>query len=191
MPEHDALTGQDAAPTQGAGQPFRERLRWDTPGQVRDGAVRYLVIRTDTLMSAILRLSGPAQAEMLQALEAATFEYGGRSAAHYDRSADRPLIDVVAATAPDLGWGRWTVLHEPEDGVLARVVVEDSPFAAPLDDAGYDLPAGPLCGAITGMLRAVGMIMHGAAVVAAETRCAAANADPHGKCQFEIRLETE
>ncbi|MBF7011718.1 4-vinyl reductase [Novosphingobium resinovorum] len=160
--------------------PFRDRLDWRAvPGQVVDGAIRYMLIRPDALMGAIMRLSPGAQAEMLAALHASVLDFGGRSAGTYNKTASRPLVEVVAQTAPDLGWGLWTIAHEAD---AIRVTVEDSPFAAPLTGA-----AQPVCTAMTGMLSAVGTIMSGSPVTATETRCAA----QHGgtTCHFAIPME--
>lgn len=171
--------------------PFRERLDWDAvPGQVVDGAVRYMLIRPDALMGAIMRLSPDARAGMLAALHASVLDFGGRSAGNYNRTATRPLIEVVAGTAPDLGWGRWSV---STDADAIRVTVEDSPFAAPIaadlaTDPEAPRPEGPVCTAMTGMLSAVGTIMGGAPVTALETRCAALHGG--GACHFEIPMET-
>ncbi|MDI1295619.1 MAG: 4-vinyl reductase [bacterium] len=160
--------------------PFRERLDWRAvPGQVVDGAVRYMLIRPDALMGAIMRLSPGAQVEMLAALHASVLDFGGRSAGTYNKTATRPLIEVVGETAPDLGWGCWTVVRR--DGAF-HIMVKDSPFAAPVTDAAH-----PVCTAMTGMMSAVGAIMTGAPVTAVETHCAA----QHGGniCHFEIPME--
>lgn len=160
--------------------PFRERLDWSAvPGQVVDGAVRYMLIRPDALMGAIMRLSPGAQGEMLAALHASVLDFGGRSAGTYNKTATRPLIEIVAETAPDLGWGCWTVARR--EGAF-HIMVEDSPFAAPVSGAGQ-----PVCSAMTGMMSAVGAIMTGTPVTAIETRCAA----QHGgsACHFEIPME--
>jgi hypothetical protein len=160
--------------------PFRARLDWSAvPGQVVDGAIRYMLIRPDALMGAIMRLSPDAQAEMLAALHASVLDFGGRSAGTYNKTATRPLVDVVAQTAPDLGWGMWTVSHH--EGATC-VTVEDSPFAASVTSA-----AQPVCTAMTGMLSAVGTIMAGAPVTAVETRCAAQYGGT--ACHFAIPLE--
>jgi predicted hydrocarbon binding protein len=162
--------------------PFRERLDWSAvPGQVRDGAIRYMLIRPDALMGAIMRLSPEALAEMLAALHASVLDFGGRSAGKYNQTAARPLIEVVAETAPDLGWGTWTIAR---DDRAIRITVEDSPFAAPLVNTP---PSQPVCTAMTGMMSAVGGIMGGRPVTAVETRCAAQHGG--GTCHFEIPLE--
>lgn len=166
--------------------PFRERLDWNAvPGQVRDGAVRYMLIRPDALMGAIMRLSPDAREEMLLAFHASVLDFGGRSAGNYNKTANHPLIEVVAATAPDLGWGTWTVA---QGAANVRVAVTDSPFAAPLVDEAPAVPVVSACTPITGMMSAVGTIMAGSPVTAIETHCAAR----HGGavCHFEIPLET-
>ncbi|WP_162792415.1 hypothetical protein [Novosphingobium sp. P6W] len=151
---------------------------------MRDGSVRYMLIRPDALMGAIMRLTPDARDQMLCALHASVLDFGGRSAGNYNKTATRPLVEVVAETAPDLGWGSWTVTRVAD---AFRIVVEDSPFAAPfaLEDAANS--PNSVCTPITGMLSAVATIMNGSAVTAVETRCAA----HHGgtACHFEISLE--
>jgi len=158
--------------------PFRERLSWQAqPGRIMDGAVRYMMIRPDALMDAVMRLSVDARGEMLMALFSSVREFGGRSASNYNQTATRPLIEVVAETAPDLGWGLWQV---ERDGDTVSVTVTDSPFTVVAEPSDV-----PLCAPITGMLSAVGAIMGAASTVAEETVCAAR--DGGHVCQFHFK----
>lgn len=155
---------------------FQERLTWHAEsGEIRDGAVRYMLIRPDALMAVFAGLASAPRALALDMFRQAVLTFGSRSAAKYNADATSPLIDVVAATAPQLGWGRWSV--ERIDGGY-RVVVMNSPFAA-----GFGASDLPVCAPIAGMLQAVGTIMGGDASVAHETHCAAVHGD---RCEFRM-----
>jgi predicted hydrocarbon binding protein len=162
------------------GRRFLDRLVHDTDtGEIRDGEIRYLMLRPDGLMGAFLRLDEPARSAALAALAESIHENGGRSAAKYRASgaAGAALLDVVVETAPQLGWGRWTfVEHGPDRLVLE---VRNSPFAA-----GFGASPAPVCAPITGMLRAVaGLVLDGPAAVE-EVGCAAQSGDT---CRFVAR----
>ncbi|WP_158917207.1 4-vinyl reductase [Caulobacter sp. S45] len=160
-------------------KPFRERLSWEAvPGEIRDGEIRYILVRPDALMAIFAGLDPPARDAALAAFQDSVATFGGQSAAKYAATAERPLIDVVAATAPQLGWGCWTV--EPtSDGY--RILVENSPFAA-----GFGAADRLVCTPIVGMLTAVGRIMGGGGAEVRETSCAA-EAGGH-TCRFEIGI---
>lgn len=162
-------------------QGFDERLVRDFErGELRDGDFRYMLIRADTLMGIFRTLPQAERAAALDAFKAAVVEYGSRSARSYQAklaSEDRRrLFDVIAATAPQLGWGRWRFI-DAGDGLT--VEVDNSPFAA-----GHGPSDTPVCHAIAGMLTASGTLALGGPVSAVETRCAAqAGAGP---CRFEV-----
>lgn len=159
--------------------PFRERLAWDPErGEIRDGEIRYLLIRPDALMGAVLHLPPEMRATALAAFAASVHRHGGGSARKYrGMGAADPdaLLQVVAATAPQLGWGRWR-FEEAGPGRL-RLEVENSPFAA-----GHGAAEGPVCAPIAGMLRAVAELVLGGEAAVRETDCAAAGA---ACCRFE------
>lgn len=148
---------------------FRERLVFDAErGEYRDGTTRYMMIRADTLMGIVAELPEQQRSDVLTALARAVERFGGRSAQTYrDAGAGDPaaLIATIARTAPELGWGRWQLAME--DGGLV-LTVANSPFVA-----GHGPSRSPVCHAIVGMLAAVGRLVCGAAVQAAETSCAA------------------
>ncbi len=158
---------------------FRERLIWDPEvGEVRDGEVRYLLIRPDTLMGMFALLEPAAAAAALAALGRSTAEHGRLSAARYkEMGADdaERLIATIEATAPQLGWGRWRLARE--GGGLA-LEVSNSPFAA-----GHGLSEAPVCAPIAGMLAAVAGLVEGpgARIEAHESACAAQGAP---RCRF-------
>jgi predicted hydrocarbon binding protein len=157
---------------------FRARLEWDLArGELRDGEVRYLLIRDDTLMGLFRNLAEPARTAALEALGRSVVEHGRRSAQRYQgmgAAGARALLGVIEATAPQLGWGVWR-FTDVSDAALA-LEVENSPFAA-----GYGPSSTPVCHAIAGMLGAVGALALGGEVRAAEHACAAQG---HARCAF-------
>ena len=159
---------------------FRDRLSFDAArGEYRDGDIRYLMMRPDALMGLFAELSPQARAEAFAALARSVTRFGGRSARAYraaDAATPAALLDTIAATAPQLGWGVWAL--RVDDDALHLTVV-NSPFAA-----GFGASADPVCAAIAGMLRAVGELVLGGDVAAAETVCAATGA---ACCHFTAR----
>ena len=150
---------------------FRERLVWDG-GEIRDGEIRYLMIRPDGLMGMFARLSAGAREEALEAVCASIAEHGAKSAGAYramgadDASA---LLDVIVRTAPQLGWGEWSFAEAGPDRLALRV--DNSPFAA--GSGGAD---GPVCAPIRGMLTALAGMIFDCPVRVFETDCAACGA---------------
>lgn len=158
---------------------IRERLRWDSgAGEIRDGEVRYLLIRPDTLMGMFASLAPAAQAEALAALAQSTATHGAKSARRYQAlgAADTAaLLATIERTAPLLGWGIWR-LGRAADGSL-DLEVRNSPFAA-----GFGPGAtAPVCAPISGMLRAVAELVGGRPTRVEETACAASGAPA---CRF-------
>ena len=159
--------------------PFRERLAFaQSLGELRDEDRRYMLMRPEALMGMMRRLEPQARLTALEALAASVIEMGGDSArayrAHGGGNAGA-LMETVARTAPDLGWGLWT--FERSDGGLG-LTVENSPFAV-----GYGQAPHPVCHAIAGMATAVARLVLGREdIVAAETACAACGAQT---CRFE------
>jgi predicted hydrocarbon binding protein len=157
---------------------FRERLTWHADvGEVRDGDIRYMLIRPDALMAVFAQLEPAARDAAFAAFHNSITAFGARSAATYVSDRGPPLIEVVAETAPQLGWGRMA-LEKTAHGY--NVTVTNSPFAAGIGTADR-----PVCTPITGMLQAVGKMMTGADVQVAETHCTAQ--DGLGPCCFTLR----
>jgi hypothetical protein len=165
----------------GAPTSFKDRLRLDeAEGAWWDETRRYMMIRPDALMGLFLNLPPDRRAEAFEALARSITRQGADSARAYRaQGGEGPaLLDIVAATAPQLGWGRWTFERGPD---RIGLTVVNSPFAA-----GYGPSAVPVCHPILGMLTAVaGMVLDGPVTVA-ETACAAMGAPA---CRFEARLE--
>jgi hypothetical protein len=159
---------------------FRDRLAFDEArGEIRDETRRYMMMRPEALMGLFRRLDGPARDAAFAALFDSIVEMGGDSArayrAHGGGDPDR-LLETVAATAPDLGWGVWR--FERSGGGLS-LEVANSPFAA-----GHGPSHRPVCAAVAGMATAVARMVLGDHARAVETACAACGAPA---CRFEAR----
>jgi len=157
-----------------------DRLVHDTAtGEIRDGDIRYVMLRTDALMGLFQRLPELARQEALAALGDSIHENGGRSAAAYraQGAAGAALLDVIVETAPQLGWGAWTFTdHGPRQLALE---VRNSPFVH-----GFGASPTPVCSPISGMLRAVAGLVLGGPAKVEETVCAAQGG---GVCRFAAR----
>lgn len=160
---------------------FKDRLIFDVErGELRDGPVRYLLIRQDSLTGMFRKLPAPARRAALAALAQSIEECGGDSADRYiEANAIARLTDVVANTAAQLGWGAWR-FDESVAGELG-LEVENSPFAESADD---DAP-GPACAPIAGMLGALGARILGGPVAVDEIACATQGG---ARCRFRVRL---
>lgn len=163
---------------------FRDRLVYDPArGEYRDGDIRYMMIRPDALMGIVLELPQAMRGEMLGAFARSITRHGAKSAATYREAgsvAPAQLIAVIAATAPELGWGSWD-LRLGEDRL--DLTVRNSPFAA-----GHGPASSPVCHPIVGMLSAIGPMALGRPVCARETACAAMGS---AACRFEVTVLPE
>ena len=172
--------------------PFRERLRWTADGEIRDGEVRYLMLRTDALMGMLKALpDDAARASALAAFAASIVRHGGKSARKYQGmgAADGDaLLDVICATAPQLGWGVWRVATR-EAGCFG-IEVRNSPFAQGWQQAEGPPAADPVtvCGPIVGMLTVVGGMVLGTPARVDETACACGGGTV---CRFDVRLAVD
>lgn len=156
---------------------FKERLTYDAQsGALFDQTRRYMMIRPDALMGIFRRLPEDQRMAALQAFAESIAEQGGDSARAYVAmgGAGEKLFDVIAATAPELGWGLWQFTLHPDHYTLN---VRNSPFAA-----GFGPSSHPVCMPIVGMFGAVSTIVAGKPMQAREIACAATGAD---HCQFE------
>lgn len=161
---------------------FRNRLVWDSSrGEIHDRDIPYLLIRPDSLMG-IFRFLPAAD-------RPAAFEAFARSIAHHGRGSAESyqslgahqaaaLLATIAETAPQLGWGIWTLARAGDGGL--SLSVDNSPFAAGFGDSDE-----PVCAPIRGMLEAVGGLVFGADMTAREVACAAMGA-PH--CVFDVHV---
>ena len=157
---------------------FRDRLAWDAEnGAIHDRDIPYLLIRPDSLMGIFGFLLETERAAAFEAFARSITHYGKGSAESYQAlgagQADA-LMATIAETAPQLGWGIWT-LSQSADGL--SLSVRNSPFAA-----GYGESDVPVCAPIRGILEAVGGLVLGQAVTVRETGCVSQGADI---CRFE------
>lgn len=150
----------------------------------RDGGIRYLRLRADTLMGMFRHLPAPTRAQAFAALARSAAEHGGDSARRYLETGagdTAALLATIEKTAAEFGWGDWRF---GERGA-ARLALEvaDSPFAA-----GYGAADTEVCAPITGMLQAVASLALGGACEAREIACCARGA---ASCRFEAVLRTK
>jgi uncharacterized protein len=163
---------------------LRERLRHDaTQGAWHDGPRRYLLLRPDSLMGALVALDASTRDTVLNALAQSLQRHGGdslRSYAAQVKGDPQALIDATVDAARDLGWGEWSVRRE--DGVL-DVAVHHSPFVAGWVAAGGQVGARApaVCAPIRGMLAALAQALGDPAPVVRELSCAAQG---HAHCRF-------
>lgn len=158
---------------------FRDRLALDeTFGAWFDQTRRYMLIRPEALMGIFSRLAPEPRLLALSALEDSIFEQGSDSARAYRSmgGTGESLLDVIAASAPQLGWGQWQFERH---GSMLALGVRNSPFAA-----GYGPSTTPVCAAITGMMRAVSTLVFDRPCHAREVQCAATGAED---CRFEAQ----
>jgi uncharacterized protein len=158
-------------------QTFRDRLILDEEaGRWLDQTRRYMLIRPEALMGIFRGLPEAARAQALLALQASIFEQGSDSARAYRAMGGTgdALLEVIAESAPQLGWGRWNFERR---GETLHLRVRNSPFAE-----GFGPSTTPVCAGITGMMRAVATLVFERSVEARELQCAAMGAD---ECCFE------
>ena len=144
----------------------------------RDGEIRYLRLRADTLMGMFRHLPQPARAQALAALVRSTAEHGGDSARRYLESSAgdaNALLATIEQTAAELGWGSWRFAERSATHLALEVT--DSPFAE-----GYGAADTEVCAPITGMLQAVASLALGSECAARELQCRARGA---AGCRFE------
>jgi predicted hydrocarbon binding protein len=105
------------------------------------------------------------------ALADSIVEQGSDSARAYQAigGTGESLMQVIAESAPQLGWGQWA-FEKTDSGLL--LTVRNSPFAE-----GFGRSDEPVCWPITGMMRAVSTLVLGRETQASEIACKAAGAD--------------
>lgn len=148
-------------------------------GEIRDGDIRYVLMRPDVLMGVGRHLGGQGGDDFFAALEASAFQHAQASFSAYRQSARFGREDFLASTclvAGELGWGRWRLFKEAD---RARIVqVDNSPFAV-----GHGPSSRPVCSPISGVLRAAAAVGYGEDVRVEEFQCAAQGA---AHCCFRL-----
>lgn len=159
---------------------FRDRLAWHDDGSIADGDIRYLLLRTDSLMQMFKRLGHDARLQALEAFADSLAENGRKSIQERMRRLDlssAQLYDELArSSGTQLGWGVWTYRRTGPRSF--EVAVANSPFAH-----GFGPSDHPVCFPIKGMLQAIGGLVLCAPARAQETRCAATSG---GSCHFSV-----
>ena len=159
---------------------FRERLQWQDNGSIQDGDIRYLLLRTDSLMGIFKRLNPAARMQAFQAFAESLAENGRKSIEARMRrmnlSGAQLYDDLTKSSGSHLGWGVWTYRrNNPEQ---FEVIVANSPFAK-----GYGSSDHAVCFPIVGMLTAIGELVHNRPVRVEETACAAMSGE---SCNFLV-----
>jgi predicted hydrocarbon binding protein len=148
-------------------------------GLIRDGAIRYVLMRPDVLMNVGRFLPEAGRDGYLAALERAFATHAEASFQQY-RAAGAVDLDALLErsrlAAGTLGWGRWTLL--PAAAGAREVVVVDSPFTAASGPADR-----PVCAPIRGVLRAIATTAGREGVEVREICCAAQGA---ADCRFAL-----
>ncbi len=168
---------------------LRERLSWaPEEGSVQDGPRRYLLMRPDVLMGAVVALPPAAQQPFLQAFSDSARRHGAASLQAYAEQVKGDTDALVAATlqaAADLGWGLWKISRA--QGSLT-LTVQHSPFAAGWRAAGGGIAPQPVCAPIRGMFAGLAGALAGHEVRARECGCAATREtfDDAPTCEFVL-----
>jgi predicted hydrocarbon binding protein len=159
--------------------PFRDRLAWHDGG-IWDGDIRYLMLRTDSLMGLFHRLDRETRIAALDAFADSLAENGRKSIEarmrRLNMSGEQLYDELAKSSAWNLGWGTWT--YRRIDLLRFEVDVADSPFVH-----GYGRADHEVCSPIKGMLQAIGNLVFGCTAVAQETSCAAMSG---GCCRFVV-----
>ena len=149
-------------------------------GEIADGHIRYLMIRADVLMGLAHEWPRGDTQQFVRALERSAYRHSRDSFETYqasNRFSDGDFLSAVAQVAAQLGWGSWRVTELPGGG--RRIAVRNSPFAS-----GSGPSSHPVCGAICGVLEAMGSVSYGRQVRVTEESCAA---QAHGaECIFHL-----
>lgn len=156
-------------------QTLRERLAWDpAQGRVCDGPRRYLLMRPDVLMGAVVAMVPAYRQSFLVGWAQSTRDHGADSLRAYAQMVQgdhEALMHATVQAAADLGWGRWSLTLE--DGLL-HLAVLDSPFVAGWLAASQGRPSDePVCAPIRGMLQALAEVVLQGPVEVEETHCRA------------------
>jgi uncharacterized protein len=148
-------------------------------GRLTEDGIRYVMMRPDVLMGVAHDLSAENAALFFKALENSAFRYAQASFSQYQSRQMCLAEDVLSgwfSIAARLGWGQWTLSQSSHHS--HEIVVHDSPFAA-----GHGPSAVPVCGAITGVLKAMMLVARSAVFEVREVECAAQGSP---SCRFSV-----
>src|SRR4051794_6592468 len=109
---------------------FRQRLQWADNGSIHDGDIRYLLLRTDSLMGIFKRLDPTLRMPAFQAFGQSLAENGRKSLESRMRrmnlSGAQLYEDLARSSGAHLGWGIWTYRRTRRKQF--EVDVANSPF---------------------------------------------------------------
>lgn len=148
-------------------------------GEVRDGDIRYLLIRPDVLMGLFGNLESAARRDALLAIKNSAFECGKASMYEYRKlefSSPDEMLQFFCASAARLGWGSFA--YEISEAGMPVFEVTNSPFAA-----GYGTSDQPVCAPVVGILEAFAEVFLDKSQIMQEVACAAQGAD---RCRFAV-----
>jgi predicted hydrocarbon binding protein len=160
---------------------FRDRLEWSADGSIDVGDIRYLVIRTDSLMGLFSRLPEEQRLVALEAFGQSVAEHGRNSMIAEMRrlnvDGERFYRHLSTAGPSQLGWGHWHYTRPAADRI--EVEVDNSPFVHGIESAAH-----PVCAPIGGMLTAIGGLIFDGSADVREESCAAMG---HAACKFVVQ----
>lgn len=148
-------------------------------GQLTDEGIRYVMMRPDVLMGVAHELPPEDAPRFFKALENSAFRHAQASFSHYQSRRTVAAKDILSnwfLTAASLGWGTWSMAHAADGS--HEIDVLNSPFAA-----GHGPSNAPVCGAITGVLKAMVLVAYGAVGDVREVACAAQGSP---SCRFDV-----
>lgn len=159
-----------------------DNLEWEPDaGRLSYNAVRYLLIRPETLIDFQKAAEDELANRVDDMLYAGGFTGGSLSSRRYKEVfgySDEEIVRFMCSMGGQIGWGRFEMIKlEAQTGRLV-VDVHSSPFAEAYGEA----DAG-VCHFIRGVLGGLGAGIFDADVEARETQCAAAGAD---RCRFQV-----
>jgi uncharacterized protein len=160
---------------------FRDRLEWSADGSIDVGDIRYLIVRTDSLMGLFRRLDEGSRRAALEAFGHSVAEHGRKSMVAEMR---RRKLDgegfyrhLSMAGPSQLGWGHWHYTRPAPDRI--EVAVDNSPFVHGIGSATH-----PVCAPIAGMLTAIGGLVFDGRAEVREEACAAMSS---AACKFVVQ----
>ena len=156
----------------------------ENAGEIREGNIRYLLMRPDVLMGMVEYLDEPTMTKVLLALQKSAFENGRASLRQYnelDFASDNEKLSFVCKTAAKLGWGNLTyTLNRHDDPTFT---LTNSPFAK-----GHGISKVPVCAPMAGILNALMEVFFESNATVKEVSCASQGQD---YCLFEVRSSSE